>query len=102
LVTLLAPICVIADKYKLFNSGDTAAKPLTGLGFIVILSFAVIGLRKLKTVITNMPGISVKQQRWKNAFLMIYSAIVPGIVLICLWLFKQDATTAYETVKICI
>lgn len=97
LLMLVGPIFIIADHYAMFKEGGT--KSLTGLGICVILAFAVVGLRALKSKIVQFPENTVPQRRIKFSCQLIYSLFLPIIVIIVLFALHEDFETAFTTIR---
>ena len=99
-LTLIAPIVIISCKYNLFIKKEQVGK-LNGWGFILLITFVVIGLRGFKKQIAKLPDITINQQRFKYSLELIYALFFPIIAYLVIIQFKSNFTLAYTTFKWC-
>ncbi len=99
-LTLIAPICIIANKYNLFTKVEQVGK-LNGFGLIMCAVLVVIGLRSFKKVITKLPDSTHRQQSFKYSLELIYSLTIPLLCFYVVLMFKSNFDKAYITFKWC-
>lgn len=100
LLMLVGPFCIIADSYDIFKIAGS--KALTGIGICIILAFTVIGLRALKSKISQFPENTVPQRRIKFTCQLVYSLCLPFIVIVLLTALQSDFDTAFATIRDCL
>lgn len=101
-LSLLAPIIVVVNKYKIFTVTDTTEATkikLTGIGMIFALCIIIITFSKLKAWINKMPEVKVYQQRLKFSMCLIYDLIIPIVVVWVLSLMRDNFLLAYSTIR---
>ena len=94
---LVGPICIITSRYEIFKEAGT--KSLTGLGICILLAFAIIGLRLLKSKIVKFPENTVPQRRVKFTCQLVYSLAIPLVGIAVLVALHTDFETAFLTIR---
>ena len=62
-LSLVAPIAVICFQYDLFKTESVeAGKKLNGMFLVLIIAFAVVGLRAFIKTVNKLPDLTYKQQ----------------------------------------
>lgn len=97
LLMLVGPLFIIINRYDIFKESGT--KALTGFGICILLSFAVVGLRALKSKISQFPENTVPQRRIKFTCQLVYSLFLPFIVMVVLVALKSNFDTAFATIR---
>lgn len=94
-LALVGPLVTICIKYDLF--AKPSSKTISGFAMIIILIFAILGLRSFKKVIFKLNDITRKQQILKYNLEMFYALAVPLGCALVLFCFKDDFNLAYST-----
>lgn len=94
---LISPLLVIASRYEMFK--ETGVKALTGFGICILLAFAVVGLRALRSKIDLFPENTMPQRRVKFTCQLFYSLFLPLIVIAVLFALHADFETAFATIR---
>lgn len=100
LFMLVAPIIVICVNYDIFHKVDKVK--ISGIALILLLIFTFVGVTQIKKLITKLPDITLKQQKVKYSIELIYSLIIPGIIVVALYFFKVNFELAMNTSITCL
>lgn len=96
---LLIPIIIIASRYDLIKNSSTR---LTGIGLILVVCFAVYVLESLKNFIKDMAEITKAQQIVKFTSNLVFSLVIPVLIIIAVQLIKQNVELACDTILYCM
>lgn len=97
--TLVIPVIIVGCRYQIFSS---ARVRLTGWGWILAITIAVVGFRTLNKVVNKMPDSTYKEQVFKYTILGIKALVIPILLLIAMRLLKNDFDLAYNTMWWCL
>lgn len=102
-LSLVAPIAVICFQYDLFKTESVeAGKKLNGMFLVLIIAFAVVGLRAFIKTVNKLPDLTYKQQLLKYWLQLIFAIAIPALVVVVLLCFKSNFELAYDTTCICL
>lgn len=99
-LTLVAPCVIILVSYGMIGEKTTT---ISGIAMVLIIVFAFIALVKLKKEVNDKISIkaAIGKARWKAVFNFICSLILPGVIILVLFLMKDNFELAFRTVKYC-
>lgn len=100
-IVVLAPTITVMVKYDIFGS----AKPMrnvTGFGIIVIVICGLSAYIFIKKALSKLPQISLNEQRFKFVVETIFDCLPIGIALYAMFVVKDDANLALDTMGICM
>lgn len=99
LCSLIIPIIIVGCRYQIFSQ---AAKRLTGWGWIIAITIAVVGIRTFSRVVKKLPESTHKEQIVKYSILGVKALAIPILLLIAMRLLKDDFDLAYNTLWWCL
>lgn len=100
LFTLIIPCAIIMISYGMIGETTTT---ISGIGIVLLVVFSYLALVKLKKEVNEKISIkgAIGKARMKAIFNFICALIFPAVIILVLFLMKDNFELAFRVIKYC-